>query len=74
VLWRKLLLLLLLPSADADQALRQLLRQQLAAGVSVSACSKQLAKQFSLPRGRVYKLALELDQKSTARQQQQAQQ
>ncbi|WIA38015.1 hypothetical protein OEZ86_001386 [Tetradesmus obliquus] len=57
--------------ADVDQALRQLLRQQLAAGVSVSASSKQLAKQFSLPRGRVYKLALALEQGRKAQQQQQ---
>jgi hypothetical protein len=54
--------------ADADQALRQLLHQQLAAGVSVSASSKQLAKQFNIPRGRVYKLALELEQERKAQQ------
>jgi predicted HAD superfamily phosphohydrolase len=63
-----------LSAADADQALRQLLRHQLAAGVSVSASSKQLAKQFGIPRGPVYKLALELDQENKAQQQQQQQQ
>lgn len=49
-------------SAGADEALKLLIRQELLAGNSVSASSKQLARQFKLPRGRVYKLGLEVEQ------------
>jgi pyruvate/2-oxoglutarate dehydrogenase complex dihydrolipoamide acyltransferase (E2) component len=49
------------PDLAPDEAVRRLVTQQLRAGASVSATARLLSRQLQVPRGRLYKLALDVE-------------
>jgi len=50
------------PSSSKEELVQQLISRELAKGNSVSGTAKELSRQLQLPRSKVYKMALEVQQ------------